>query len=71
MDFPHVPGKALEVKRWGLMVDGVFECWMGLSKTLSIVAPELAPQAQGHAKVVYKICMGEDETFEETCARVG
>lgn len=53
------------------MVDGVFECWMGLSKTLSIVAPELAPQAQGHAKVVYKICMGEDETFEETCARVG
>lgn len=32
-DLTHVPGRPLEVKRWVLMVDGIFECWMGLSRT--------------------------------------
>lgn len=38
----------------------------GFRERFSLVAPELAPQAEGHAGLDYKICMGEDETFEET-----
>lgn len=30
------------------------------------LAPELASQAEGYAKISYRICVGEDESFEQT-----
>lgn len=69
--FPrHSPDTPLVVKRWGLMMDSNFECWMVLAKAYSFVAADLAVQAREYAKVTYRICFGEDETFEETCAQL-
>ncbi|KAJ5736836.1 uncharacterized protein N7483_001961 [Penicillium malachiteum] len=56
----------LEVKTWGLMTDGVVGCWMLLSHAYSHVSPRLATQAKEYTKTSYKICVGEDETFDET-----
>ncbi|KAJ5710040.1 hypothetical protein N7493_009632 [Penicillium malachiteum] len=56
----------LEVKTWGLMTDGVVGCWMLLCRAYSQVAPVLEAQAKEYAKISYKICVGEDETFDDT-----
>lgn len=39
--------------------------WTALVFAYSVVAPDLAAQAQDYAKLVYKICAGEIQTFEE------
>lgn len=65
----HSSGMPLMAKRWGLMMDSNLECWMALSKTYSFVASDLAVLDRKYAKVSHRICFGEDETFEETCAR--
>lgn len=56
----------LVVKQWGLMTDMIVEVWVMLSRAYQKFAPKLAVQAQEHAKLAYRICVGEDETFEET-----
>jgi hypothetical protein len=38
---------------------------MALVYAYNVVVPDLAAQAKEHAKLVYKICAGEDETFKE------
>ncbi|KAL2698371.1 hypothetical protein AAEP93_011081 [Penicillium crustosum] len=63
---PHVPNVPLVVKKWGLMSDGVVGCWMILCFAYRELAPTLASQAEGYARVCYKICVGEDETFDKT-----
>jgi hypothetical protein len=59
-------GKSLLVKKWGLMTDHLVRCWMCLSRAYNGLSFEFSTQAQEHAQVTCKICVGEDEIFEET-----
>ncbi|KAL2866146.1 TPR domain protein [Aspergillus lucknowensis] len=66
---PHTPGAPLHVMKWGLMLDGLVGCWMILCRAYCDLAPDLASQAEGYARITYKMCVGEDETFEDTYSR--
>jgi len=59
------PTSSFEVEQWGLMTDQVVEIWIHLWTCYGHVAPGLCPQVEQHAKTAYKICIGEDDTFEE------
>ncbi|KAJ5174610.1 uncharacterized protein N7482_000487 [Penicillium canariense] len=64
----HIPitqGMTLVVKKWGLAVDSLVPCWMTLANAYRKVAPDLEDQAKCYAKITYRICVGEDETFNE------
>lgn len=63
---PRVSDTPLSVQKWGLMTEEVVRCWMVLCRAYQELAPELASQAEGYAKISYRICVGEDETFEQT-----
>ncbi|OJK04901.1 hypothetical protein ASPACDRAFT_49254 [Aspergillus aculeatus ATCC 16872] len=63
------PRTTLVVKEWGLIMDGLVGCWMILCRAYSDIAPDLADQAERYARTTYKICVGEDETFESTYSR--
>ena len=63
----HLPRKIstpIVIKRWGLFVDDSIECWGILSAAYQLVAPDLAIQARRYSKLSYRICYGEDETFQ-------
>jgi hypothetical protein len=51
------------------MVDSVIETWIHLWTAYAIVAPEWCHRAEEYAKTAYRICVGEDVTFEETYGR--
>ncbi|KAJ5682575.1 hypothetical protein N7462_005740 [Penicillium macrosclerotiorum] len=53
----------VKVIKWGLMTDGVVGCWMILSRAFCEFAPSLKVYAEEYAKISYRICVGEDETF--------
>jgi hypothetical protein len=63
---PRTSGTPMVVKQWGLMEDCLIECWLHLSSAYHLVAPDLEPQAMQYARISYRICIGEDETFDET-----
>jgi hypothetical protein len=67
---PHTSGTPLLVKKWGLMTDGLVGCWMSLSGAYREVAPDLVAQAEEYARITYRICVGEDETFDETYSQL-
>lgn len=69
-NLPRVSNAPLVVKKWGLMNDGVVGCWMILCFAYRELAPTLASQAERYARVSYKICVGEDETFDKTYSRL-
>lgn len=56
----------LVVKKWGLVEDEVVGGWLVLARAYRFVVPELEAAAKEYAKVCYRICVGEDESFEET-----
>lgn len=64
-EIPCVPGATLKVTRWGLMMPPVLRVWIILSRSYRFVAPELEDQAKAYAKLTYRICIGEDETFDK------
>jgi hypothetical protein len=45
-----------------MMTAGLALGWMALVCAYNVVVPDLAAQAKEYAKLVYKICAGEDET---------
>ncbi|RMJ29057.1 hypothetical protein PHISP_00137 [Aspergillus sp. HF37] len=63
---PRTSSAPLTVKKWGLMADSLVGCWMILSGLYREVAPDYAAKAKGYATLTYRICVGEDETFEST-----
>lgn len=63
---PHIPGKKLQVRKWGLVTDGLVGCWMGLASAYYRLGHDIEAQAEKYARITYKICVGEDETFDET-----
>jgi hypothetical protein len=60
----------LMVKQWGLILDRLIECWMLLASAYHLLAPDLEAQAEEYARISYKICTGEDETFDETYGKL-
>lgn len=57
-----------QVKQWGLMVHPLIETWVHLWMAYECLLPrrpELCKKAEDYAKTTYKICIGEDETFED------
>ncbi|KAK6810721.1 hypothetical protein RU639_013579 [Aspergillus parasiticus] len=56
----------LVITRWGLMMDHLVETWLILAEAYQSVDPAPKAQAEEYAKVTYKICVGEDETFGDT-----
>lgn len=48
------------------MMDGVVDWWVLLQDAYRMAAPELTAPAEGYARTAYRICVGEDETFDET-----
>ena len=69
-NLPRISGTPIVVKHWGLMRDCLIECWMLLSDAYHLVAPDLEAQAEEYARISYKICVGEDETFDETYGKL-
>lgn len=62
-----------QVEQWGLMADPLIETWVHLWTAYECLlprSPELCNKAEGYARTTYKICIGEDETFEEKVGRV-
>lgn len=56
-----------EVKKWGLVVDYLIESFLFIGEALAkLKATKSAEKAKGYAKTVYRIVIGEDETFEKT-----
>jgi hypothetical protein len=58
-------GIPLEVEHWGLVFDSVIELWIHLWAAYRVVAPELCTVAERYARTTYKICIGEDTTFDQ------
>ncbi|KAG0649328.1 SET and MYND domain-containing 4 [Hyphodiscus hymeniophilus] len=55
------------IRKWGLMHDTLTECWMLTCVAYhSLHQQSSKVQAYEYAKISYRICVGEDETFEET-----
>ena len=59
-----------EIKKWGLATDHIVEVWLHLWKVYAQVAPYLCQRAEHFARISYKICVGEDVTFDETYGKV-
>lgn len=65
---PRTSNAPLVIKKWGMMEDELIEAWIVLSQAYRTMAPALEATAKGYAKTCYRICVGEDETFEQTYA---
>ncbi|OGM44076.1 hypothetical protein ABOM_007297 [Aspergillus bombycis] len=63
---PWSPDAPLVIEQWGFMVDQLIEIWLVLAEAFHTVSPELEAKAEWYARITYKICVGEDETFEDT-----
>lgn len=68
---PDSPNSSsFKVLKWGLTTDEVIETWTHLWTAWGNVAPHLCKEAEEYARVSYKICIGEDETFDETVGKM-
>ncbi|GAB1310474.1 SET domain-containing protein [Madurella fahalii] len=68
---PRKRNTTIVVRRWGLMVNGVINCWILLRDAYRLAAPDLVGPAEGYARISYRICVGEAETFDETYGNPG
>ena len=59
-----------KVKNWGLAIHDVVRCWMLIARACREVAPEREADVERYARISYRICVGEDETFDETYSRL-
>ncbi|KAI9730320.1 MAG: hypothetical protein M1818_008223 [Claussenomyces sp. TS43310] len=65
----HIPSTSnipFEVQRWGLIVDRVVEVWVHLCNAYKAFAPHLCEKAKECAAIAYRVCVGEDMTFDES-----
>ncbi|KAN0087063.1 hypothetical protein V8E54_000751 [Elaphomyces granulatus] len=62
-------GIPFEVVQWGVMMDYVIEAWIHLRAAYMTLAPHLCQRAEECARLAYKMCIGEDVTFEESLGR--
>lgn len=59
------PRGELLVKRWGVVIDEQVGAWVLLYIAFLEVAPELAEMADHYARLTYKICVGEEDSFDD------
>lgn len=62
-----------EVEQWGLMADALIETWVHLWLSYELLVPRqsaLCAKAEDYARTTYRICIGEDESFEEKVGSV-
>ena len=62
-----------EVEQWGLMADPLVETWVHLWLSYELLRPRqpmLGARAEQYAKITYRICVGEDDSFEEKVGSV-
>lgn len=59
--------KGFEIKKWGMVLDYLIDAFMFIGSALiELKALASAKKAYQYAKTVYRIVVGEDETFEKT-----
>lgn len=63
---PSSPDEILRIEKWGIMTDDVVRLWVHLWNVYSARAPHLLQKAAEYGRLAYKICVGEDVTFEES-----
>ncbi|KAL4940009.1 hypothetical protein BDV06DRAFT_230691 [Aspergillus oleicola] len=63
---PYNVRQQLIIKKWGLMEATLIGCWMNLSKAYRSLRSTLSDAAERYARSTYRICIGEDETFDDT-----
>ncbi|KAL3420667.1 tpr domain protein [Phlyctema vagabunda] len=68
---PRTRSTPMLVRQWGLLQDATVECWMLLASAYELVAPDRTEYAVRYAKLSYRICVGEDETFDGTYRNFG
>ena len=66
----HAPDPSFAVLQWGLPQEQVIETWTHVWTACDKIAPHLCEKAEGYARISYRICVGEDETFEETMGKM-
>ena len=62
---PSSLNSPFEVEQWGVMEDCLIQTWVHLWTAYAHVAPDLCQKAEEYAKITYRICNGEDDTFDE------
>ncbi|KAL4795817.1 TPR domain protein [Aspergillus venezuelensis] len=60
------PQRSLIIKKWGLMEAAFIACWMSLALAYRGLGSNFADTAEYYARITYRICIGEDETFDDT-----
>ncbi len=55
-----------EIEHWGLVLGQVVKIWVHLWVAYAKLAPSLCEKCEEYARITYKICIGEDETFNRT-----
>ena len=59
-----------EISHWGLASDYLVEAWVHLWAAYAHVAPGLCDKVEKCAKMAYKLCVGEDVTFDERYGKI-
>ena len=67
---PSSTSSPFEIEHWGLMNDFLVETWVHLWVAYAHVARGLCDQVEKCARMAYKLCFGEDVTFDETYGRM-
>lgn len=66
---PHTTAQPIAIKKWGIMVNSLIRCWIILCRIYHEAAPDLEMHAVEYTRITYKICIGEDESFEDAHVR--
>lgn len=68
---PVSPTQDFRVERLGIMSGGVVSLWAHLWNAYSARAPHLLSRVDECTRLAYKICVGEDVTFQESYDKEG
>ena len=67
---PDAPVSSFEILQWGLPQAEVIETWTHLWIACDKLAPHLCGKAEEYARISYRMCVGEDDTFDETVGKM-
>ncbi|KAL3465439.1 hypothetical protein BJX64DRAFT_297184 [Aspergillus heterothallicus] len=62
--------RPLLLKKWGLMFDRLVSCWMLLCRCYGALGHCASDQTERYARITYRVCVGEDETFDDTISQL-
>lgn len=64
-NLPAQPGTDFVIEKWGIVTDDVVGIWILICMAYVTFAPHMLRKAVECAKLAYKMCVGEDESFRE------